>query len=115
MDQYLPGRWYRATIERDGPRYTIEISGTFRWGGAQTYRATIDAAVSCVWHYPATADEAAGAHACEDASPLPDVGAQFPRWPAGGVWPDWFMFGDPHVNYYEGEVLYDDVVLEAWR
>jgi hypothetical protein len=31
------------------------------------------------------------------------------------VWPDFFMFGDPHSNYYEGEVLYDDVTLELWR
>ncbi|MGZ6142200.1 MAG: hypothetical protein ACXWLM_02625, partial [Myxococcales bacterium] len=28
--------------------------------------------------------------------------------------PDWFMFGDPHNNYYEGFVYYDDVKLETW-
>jgi hypothetical protein len=115
VDAYLPGTWYRLTIERDGPAYTLELSGTFRYGGARTYRATIDAAARCVWHYPATAEEAAAATGCEDGSPLPEVGAAFPRWVAGGVWPEWFMFGDPHENYYEGEVLYDDVTLEVWR
>jgi hypothetical protein len=28
--------------------------------------------------------------------------------------PDFFMFGDPHNNYYRGEVFYDDVTLEYW-
>lgn len=115
VDAYLPGTWYRLAIERDGPRYTIELSGRFRHGGEQAYRATIDAAARCVWHYPVTAEEATGAAGCEDATPLPTLGAEHPRWPAGGVWPDWFMFGDPHANYYEGEVLYDDVTLEVWR
>jgi hypothetical protein len=27
-----------------------------------------------------------------------------PQWPAGEGWPDYFMFGDPHANYYEGQV-----------
>jgi hypothetical protein len=115
VDAYLPDTWYRATIERDGPRYTIEISGRFRHGGERTYRATVDAAATCLWHWPTTPEEAAAAKGCEDPSPLPDVGAEHPRWPANGVWPDWFMFGDPHANYYEGEVLYDDVTLELWR
>jgi hypothetical protein len=115
VDAYLPGTWYRVSVERDGPRYTIEISGTFRFGGDRTYRATVDAAASCVWHYPATAEEAAGAKGCEDPGSFASIGPEFPRWPADGVWPDWFMFGDPHSNYYEGEVLYDDVTLEVWR
>ena len=33
----------------------------------------------------------------------------------GLVMPDYFMFGDPHNNYYRGEVYYDDVRLEVWR
>jgi hypothetical protein len=64
-----------------------------------------------VWHYPVDASEAAAAQRC--TNPAPFHGS--PLWPAGGTWPDWFMFGDPHVNYYEGEVFYDDVVLATWR
>ena len=29
--------------------------------------------------------------------------------------PDFFMFGDPHNNFYRGEVYYDDVRLEVWK
>jgi hypothetical protein len=29
--------------------------------------------------------------------------------------PDFFMFGDPHNNYYRGSVLYDDIRLETWQ
>lgn len=29
--------------------------------------------------------------------------------------PDWFMFGDPHNNWYRGTVYYDDVRLEVWK
>jgi hypothetical protein len=115
VDAYLPDTWYRATVERDGPRYTIEISGRFRYGGERSYRATIDAAAECVFHYPVDAAEAAGAAGCVDEGTFASVAPGNPRWPAGGAWPDWFMFGDPHVNYYEGHVLYDDVVLETWR
>lgn len=28
--------------------------------------------------------------------------------------PDYFVFGDPHINFYEGEVYYDNVTLEQW-
>jgi hypothetical protein len=45
----------------------------------------------------------------------PALGPSFPHWPADGAWPDYFFFGDPHENYYEGEVLYDDVQLETWE
>lgn len=114
VDSYLPGAWYRVSIERDGPRYTIEISGRFEHGGERTYRATIDAAARCVFHYPVDPGEAAGASHCVDPGSFASVPGD-PRWPAGGAWPDWFVFGDPHVNFYEGHVLYDDVVLEEWR
>jgi hypothetical protein len=29
--------------------------------------------------------------------------------------PDFFMFGDPHNNYYRGSVYYDDIKLEIWQ
>ena len=40
--------------------------------------------------------------------------AGYPSWPAGTTWLDWFMFGAPHENFYEGSVLYDDVKLGVW-
>ena len=111
-DAYLPQEWYRVSIERSDGVFTLEISGRFRYGGERTYRASIDAKASCVWHFNRTADE--DASACVDESGWPSL-PQIPRWPAGQTWPDWFMFGDPHTNYYRGQVLYDDVQLEVWR
>jgi hypothetical protein len=29
--------------------------------------------------------------------------------------PDFFMFGDPHNNYYRGSVYYDDIKMETWQ
>jgi hypothetical protein len=113
VDSYLPGEWYRVSIERSDGRFTMEISGRFRYGGQSTYRSTIDAAASCVWHFNRSAAE--DASRCVDEGHLPSLDASFPNWPAGATWPDWFMFGDPHTNYYEGDVLYDDVRLEVWR
>jgi len=91
----------------------MEISGKFLYGGQTTYRSSIDAAASCVWHFNRSAAE--DASRCLDEGHLPSLPASFPNWPAGATWPDWFMFGDPHTNYYEGDVLYDDVRLEVWR
>jgi hypothetical protein len=34
---------------------------------------------------------------------------------AGPGVPDFFMFGDPHNNYYRGSVYYDDIKLETWQ
>jgi hypothetical protein len=113
VDAYLPGEWYRASIERDGTRYTLEVSGRFKYGGETTYRSTIDAAASCVWHYPRTAAETNAR--CANPRFSAALGPQYPYWPADGTWPDWFMFGDPHENFYQGSVLYDDVQLEVWR
>jgi len=115
-DAYVDGAWYDVSIERSGTSYTIQVSGKFRYGGQTTYRATIDAAAACVWHYNRTAAE--DASHCEDPGPLPGLAADDPgaaAWPAGATWPDWLMFGDPHENFYAGEVLYDDVKLEVWQ
>jgi hypothetical protein len=110
VDAYLPREWYRVSIERSDGQFTLEISGRFRHGGERTYRASIDAAASCVWHF--NRSESEDASRCVDESGFPSLG---PNWPAGQAWPDWFMFGDPHTNYYRGQVLYDDVQLEVWR
>ncbi|MBK8479563.1 MAG: hypothetical protein IPL40_00055 [Proteobacteria bacterium] len=108
VDAYRPATWYDVRITRDGGRYTLEVSGDFAYGGRQHYRATLDAATACVWHYNQPGETATSG--CLDAASWPAVTGAV--WPAGVGWPDYFMFGDPHTNYYEGEVYYDDVRLE---
>jgi hypothetical protein len=100
VDGYLPNQWYQASIERADGEMTLSISGRFR-SGERTYSATIDLAQRCVWHFNRTPAEES--EACEG-----------PAWPRGASFPDWFMFGDPHNNYYEGSVYYDDIKLETW-
>jgi hypothetical protein len=110
VDAYRPDRWYEVSIERDRRCFTLEIAGDFRHGGARRYRARIDAAASCLFHYNRTADELDPR--CADETSLPELSAGFPGWPRGSAYPDWFFFGDPHTNFYTGQVFYDDVRLE---
>lgn len=110
---YKANTWYRVSIERSGDQYTLEVSGDFQYGGQQTYRASTDAAERCLWHYNRPGETARAK--CIDATPWPPLGSEHPRWPADQGWPDYFMLGDPHNNYYEGSVHYDDLKLEVWK
>lgn len=111
VNAYLPGEWYTVTIERQGTVFTMQVRGRFAFGGQQSHRATIDAAQSCVYHFNRPSDAQGD---CVDDSYYPEVGPAYPNWPAGQSYPDYFMFGEPHENFYEGFVHYDDVVLEVW-
>jgi hypothetical protein len=111
-DAYKANTWYRVSIERSNGKFIIEASGDFEYGGQQTYRKSIDYAANCVWHYNRTPEEVD--ERCLDQGTWPGLSG-FLKWPAGEGWPDYFMFGDPHANFYEGHVYYDDVTLEVWQ
>jgi hypothetical protein len=32
-------------------------------------------------------------------------------WPAGSAYPDYFILGDPHLNYYQGSAAVTDIRL----
>ncbi|MFZ5893604.1 MAG: hypothetical protein ACOY0T_21255 [Myxococcota bacterium] len=112
LDAYRDARWYSVSIERFDDRFTLSVAGDFVHGGQATYTGTIDAAKECVWHFNNAA--LPQGHACEDLTYYAALGANYPHWPSGVAYPDYFMFGDPHVNFYEGTVYYDDVKLEIW-
>ncbi len=82
VDAYKDNTWYSACIERNVNAFVLTTSGDFKWGGQQTYVATIP--VRAVYQ-------------------------------AGEGIPDFFLFGDPHNNYYRGSVYYDDIKLETWQ
>jgi hypothetical protein len=82
VDAYKDNTWYSACIERNEDVFVLTTSGDFKWGGQQTYVASI---------------------------PVRSV------YSTGEAIPDFFMFGDPHNNYYRGSVYYDDIKLEAWQ
>jgi len=108
-DKYLDGERYRFSIERDGERYTMSVTGRFHHGGVTTYRGSRrfrDPPVT--WHYNQTAAEYAPA----DHDEIRRIaGTELHTWPAGSAYPDHFFFGDPHINFYEGTAEFDDLDL----
>ena len=112
VDAYKDRTWYTVVITRDLDGYTLEVSGSFEFGGLRTYKGQIRTADACIWHYNRPGETARSA--CLDETSLPGL-AGFPLWPANQGWPEYFMFGDPHSNYYEGQVHYDDLKLEIWK
>lgn len=108
-DKYVDGERYRFAIERDGDRYTMSVSGRFYYGGITTYRASREFRESPVtWHYNQTSGEYAPADHDEVRR---YSGAEHHTWPAGSAYPDYFLFGDPHINFYEGTAVFDDLDL----
>jgi hypothetical protein len=107
VDRYRPGHWYQVSIERSEHAYTLSITGNFEFGGQQHYRASIDYRRACVWHYNQPGEKL-------DPDCARDGARVWDGWQPGRGWPDYFFFGDPHINYYRGEVLYDGIRLEVW-
>jgi hypothetical protein len=108
-DKYLDGERYRFTIERDGERYTMSVTGRFFHGGVTTYRASRRFRdVPVTWHY----NQTPGEYVPADHDEVRRYGsAEFHTWPAGSAYPDYFFFGDPHINFYEGTAEFDDLDL----
>jgi hypothetical protein len=112
VDAYLERTWYSVSITRELDRYILEISGRFAYGGNRSYRGEIRTSDVCIWHYNRPGEKAR--EECLDEKSLPELPG-FPLWPAAKGWPEYFMFGDPHNNYYEGQVDVDEVKLEVWQ
>ena len=111
IDFYLPDEWYTVTFERTAEYYEFSISGVFKSAGDTTYSARIDFAKHCVYHYNQTAAELHPS--CIDNRYQTIMNKDFVAWPQGSAYPDYFMLGEPHINYYEGSVLVDDIRLET--
>ena len=111
VDYYLPNEWYTVTFVRTALFYQFSISGNFKNGGITTYKDKINIRKNCVFHYNQTAEELAPG--CIDNRMQNFLGKDFVSWPKNSAYPEYFMFGEPHINYYEGNVLVDDITLEA--
>ncbi|WP_010280784.1 hypothetical protein [Bacillus timonensis] len=107
VDKYIDGEKYKFAIERDGESYTMSVSGNFHYGGKTTYKATRKFETDPIWHYNQTADEYNGEYNQQKTF----NGDTFDTWPEGSAYPDFFFFGDPHINYYEGTAEYDNLRL----
>ncbi len=111
VDAYLPKQWYDVVIMRIANQLTLQISGRFAYGGTRHYVAQIALDEECVWHSPRTTREA------EKIKPACFIqqNLSWASWKQGELWPDYFFLGDPHINFYEGEMLIDDIRIESWQ
>ncbi len=114
--ELMPDEPYRFAIERDATGYTLETSGVFAHVGRATLRYHRDFVQDGrpIWHYNQTATEYDGAFD-QDWAYSGDHGTYRDDnvWPAGSAYPDYFVIGDPHTNYYEGRAHIDDIRLYA--
>lgn len=112
--ELLPTASYRFAIERDATGYTIEMSGPFRHVGQATYRLRHEFVEGGrpIWHYNQTAAGYAGSFDRKLVHTGPR-GRHVTRhtWPRGSAYPDSFIIGDPHLNFYEGSAVIDDIRL----
>jgi hypothetical protein len=112
--ELLPTASYRFAIERDATSYTIEMRGPFRHVGQATYRLRHEFVESGrpVWHFNRTAAEYDGSfdRSLTHSGPRGSYVTQH-TWPTGSAYPDTFIIGDPHLNFYEGSAVIDNIRL----
>ena len=111
VDHYLPHEWYTVTFTRTALYYQYSITGNFKKVGQSTYTDRIDYRKNCVYHYNQTPEELVSD--CIDNSSQYIFNKEFTTWPKESAYPEYFMLGEPHINYYEGNVLVDDITLEV--
>ncbi|GAB3474889.1 hypothetical protein GCM10027440_05940 [Nocardiopsis coralliicola] len=114
VPEAMPDRDYTFAVERRDGSYTMEVSGEFRHIGERTlrYERPFDDGEHPIWHYNRTAGEYGGEHDADWTYPSPDGDFTDENvWPAGSAYPDYFLIGQPHMNFYEGSAHIDDLRL----
>ncbi|RFS87300.1 hypothetical protein D0T12_03420 [Actinomadura spongiicola] len=116
--ELLPRSSYRFAIERDRTGYTLEMSGPFLHTGQTTLRVHHDFVEDGrpIWHYNQTPGEYDGRfdRRLKHIGPAGTYTTEH-TWPKGSAYPDSFIIGDPHLNYYEGSAYVDDIRLYVPR
>lgn len=105
-DKFIPNEEYTFIIERSGEAYTMSVSGKFYYAGEYTYAKSrkFDDEPP-IWHYNQNSNEYDGVYNQTKA-----YGEySFDTWPSDSEYPDYFFFGDPHINFYEGQASYDNL------
>ncbi|WP_067468277.1 hypothetical protein [Actinomadura macra] len=116
--ELLPEEPYRFAVERRNGAYTMEMSGDFAHVGEATFRYTRSFVQDGepIWHYNQKPTEYDGRFNADWTWQGPGgTLVDHDTWPAGSAYPDHFMIGDPHMNFYEGKAQVDDVRLYAPR
>ncbi|WP_075727858.1 hypothetical protein [Corynebacterium aquilae] len=110
----MPNETYTFAIERHKDSYVTEMTGNFRHVGHKTLRYERkfeEADGHSIWHYNQKADQYKGEHnqTLEFEGPFGKWSKEM--WPAGSEYPDNFVIGVPHLNYYEGSATIDNLRL----
>lgn len=113
--EVMPNEPYHFAIERTGTGYTMEMSGNFKYVGKKTLRYHRDFVQDGrpIWHYNQTPHEYDGSFNSTLTFDGPFGSYSKEQWPAGSAYPDYFIIGDPHLNYYEGKATIDDIRMSV--
>lgn len=108
----MPNETYTIAVERTKTSYTTEISGNFEGAGYMTLRNTrpfVGADGIPINHYNQKPEEYQGEfdHRIDFTGPHGSFSKQM--WPKGSAYPDNFLIGIPHINYYEGSASVDNL------
>ena len=112
--ELMPDQFYTFAIERDTTGYTLEAVGNFARVGQKTFRfhRPFIADDVPIWHYNSAASEYDGRFDADLVQNDTHGSATWPnQWPAGSVYPDYFVIGDPYTNAYEGSASLTDIGL----
>ena len=113
----MPNETYKFAIERTATGYVQEMSGNFKNVGQQTYRyerpfvSEVNGRETSIWHYNQTPEEYDGRFNDTLTFEGPFGSFEKEMWPAGSAYPDNFVIGIPHLNYYEGSATVDNIRL----
>lgn len=111
--EFPKGRSYVFAIERDADGFTLEASGPFR-SGERTFRYKRKFVQDgrAIWHYNQSPEEYDGAFDSRWAFSGPHGEIEIPHsWPKGSAYPEHFIIGDPHLNFYAGRAALTDLKL----
>ena len=89
--------WCRPPAARDGSDRDLRHHRDFVQDGRP------------IWHYNQTPGEYDGAFNSTLTFSGPFGSYTKEQWPAGSAYPDFFVIGDPHLNFYEGSATIDDL------
>ncbi|WP_407319960.1 hypothetical protein UQW22_05800 [Isoptericola halotolerans] len=109
--ELMPDATYEFAIERTSSGYTVEMAGDFAGVGPTKFRYHRNFVQDGkpIWHYNQTSDEYDGAFNSTLTFSGPFGSYSKEQWPEGSAYPDNFIIGDPHINYYEGSATIDDL------
>src|SRR5699024_517066 len=102
--------------ESAGDRSVFEVAGRALWAEAERaprYEQLVEDPdnETVVWHYNLSVDEYDGSYNFTGTSEGDYGSYEVEQWPEDSAYPDYFVIGDPHLNYYEGDAVIDNVSL----